>query len=269
MIPTKSYIGILVACATISTAAELQAQTIVYRQTFDWTSTSTNANATAAGWESYNGGNSNLTLGAQFGNSLQDFASAPTSPEGEPVSYGGNINSSITATSPYETGAIFMYVTSSSGSLYTAGAAEQAVFGEISPNNTSFSWYTENNNRNFRLAVQVGSVWLVTDSTFVGVDNTWTYFSLDFEQDTSMWRIMDFTANSGDPISISSQTLEEASIAFPTGNITNFGFFIEGPGTTAVKMDSFTVTVPEPSTVALTAGFCVLGAALIHRRRKK
>ncbi|WP_309386278.1 PEP-CTERM sorting domain-containing protein [Cerasicoccus frondis] len=264
----KAFLGVSTLTLVLSGAftTTLDAQTVLYRQVFG--NSTANSNLNPVNWGAYEGDNSTFSDGSSYSSTLRTDASAPGT---ETL---GNVNSAVEAAS-LTNGIGFFYVRNNPGDLYIPNATEQAAFGTIDFSDYStldFSVYSKSTARDFRFVVEVGGVWLASDLYSNSSNSTWDQHILSYTEDTSSWYVMDFTANSGNPISISANTLAGDEIAFPTGDITNFGIFLAGSPTTAVSFDAFEVSgteIPEPSATALVAMACVGGLLLVRRRRLK
>ncbi len=269
----KRKLSLLAALLSLSALFSSTADAVVlYRQVFGLAEGSSNKLLTDVGWAAYYGRNSELQVGSSY-YCLRSYPSAPGTTDLE------NVNSSVTAASLTHGVGRFYYFPSGSGpnpgNIYIPNATEQAAFGTIDYDNyqsLTLSVYSQDPSLTFRFIVEITTgggttAWVATDS--YTNTNEWQKHILNYTEDPSQWYSLTFVKESGVPITISSDTLAGQSIAFPDGEITNFGILVDEGGKTGIDFDAFEVTgvIPEPAAYSAVFGGVLLMVLCVRRRR--
>lgn len=246
---------LLAVCAMTVT---VQAQTILYRQTFGNNLGGTSA---SVNWRYLSGtGATDASGSAVFGGNSVPGTNLP------------NVNTSVNSSvSAGHWGPAISTI-----GLVMPNATEQAAFASVDLNpvdysSLTFSWYSGVSNAltSQRLVLQIGGNWYATDASYTNVITTTfaaqaVQYSVTFAPTAAMWR--DLTVTPGTALTLAGSA---RSLNLPAGAIQNFGILSEGNGTS--RVDTFQVAgvaVPEPSVVGL-AGVGVTGLMVGRRRRKR
>lgn len=259
-------------------SASLSAQT-VYRETFS--ATVNNSSPTTVGWAVHYGN------GIYYSDFTQNAAGVGAV-TGIPADL-GNVNagpttSSINPSGQTATGIFFVGATGISGT--NPGPAFLAWTNEAGPiaasNVSDISFYLGNTNgaQPVRVAVQVGSQWYVSNTTFQ--NNTLanagefgskaTFQSLNFTTSASAWSLISFQQSGTAPLASNGTgnfTLGAVATTDLTGDINAFGIYGNVGSTANARFDTYTINaVPEPSVAALL-GLAVLGFGYVTIRRRR
>ena len=221
----------LVALCLFGNFRFIQAQTVVYQETFG-NSGSTNypLNNKAyvlTDWQVYWGatGSNGTAIRAVVSN-------APSKP-----SSAANVGTN-NATMSEEKGCVYTDLPSNAYFFCATSEAGSAIDLRQAPG-LIFSWYQNNNDPadGFRLAVQIEGSWYVTRQLFSTGPRVWDEVSFSFVTDSASWRTLNFAPN---------QTLAlgaELTTDLPAGNITGFGLYTDvGTGKTK-RFDTFSVSI--------------------------
>jgi hypothetical protein len=249
----------LVLFASLSAAslfiAPVSAQSVVYRETF-YTPSGTlnrlNDASPSLGWH--------LDYVTSVGGTVTN---------GDGVSTRSNLTGRPTALPAVNAGSYagsdlgLMFSNFRQGFFYTNEYA-----GLLSQDLTQISWYEGNSSASItqQVALQVGSTWYVSNTTFTSAAISGADFGTLSEQKTlslagSTWKELTYTSG-GAGFSISS-----TAIALPTGTVNGFGLFFDTAGTGGnARFDTFEITsIPEPSSIAFILGAVSLGVIGFRR----
>lgn len=251
-----------VAMAAVLLAPSVNAQSVVYRETFYSTVNNGTLNAAnpALGWHF-----DKSPTGAIGGTVVNaDGLATRSGLNGEPINLPA-INAGT-------------YAGTDQGIMFTtAGDARQGLFytseytALSSQNITQISWYAANSSTlpTQQVAIQVDGNWFVSSALFTTpalsggafAANTAIKETLTFAGST--WHALSYTTG------VTAFSISGTAIALPTGNVTAFGLFIDTANSGNVRFDTFEISassIPEPSSYAVIVGFAVLGLGLCRRR---
>ncbi len=280
--PRARGYALATALLLLASAGAATAQTVVYREIFGNANTSLPSSIGTAGWLLARGSTGLLDYAtATAGLRKATFTGSPTNlpsvdSAANPLStlssgaIQSTINSGSNDSDTTQTTGYFIRATGSAAKslMFTSEFAIDRDAQEIS----SISFYLGSANLadTVRVAVQIGSSWFVTSTTFAdtvvfnaGTSNfekqtfTWT-------TDAAAWNSLDFTAGS----SLSMGGLLSENL--PAGDVTAFGLYYDFANANLVSFDTYeiqTSAVPEPATCSALAGALALLAAVCRRRR--
>ena len=134
----------------------------------------------------------------------------------------------------------------------------------------TISFYLRNSDDNapFHVAVEIGSNWYVSGTSYTQDDSkNWTQQVFNWTTAASSWNDLNFipgneTATPGGTLSIGSPLGSD----LPSGDVTAFGLVLNGNEDNTVRVDTFEVTaIPEPATMSLLA---IGGLGVLLKRKR-
>ena len=224
--------------------------TVIYNEQFD-NSTGSSVAVNTIGWSSYLGSTAS-NISTQINATV--ISSATGNPTADGTGYFGFIG---TGTFPAHTGTLAFVTTFSA--LDIAGS--------------TITWTMANGSTApvIQLLIQVNGNWYVSNQTF---SNSTTYASISTPTTASILQTLNFSTQASDWSAFTLTPWSSMSVGsvlssdLSSSSITGIGFYLSNAADATVRLDSLTVTVPEPGTIALL-GVCllVLGARTIKRSR--
>jgi hypothetical protein len=213
----------VVITAFFGSTRTASAQSVIYRETFYNTTNNLSFSNWGGGWNLYRSTNTSATVTNVTGavNSLSDLNGRPT-----------NL-AAVNAGSYAGTDKGFAFVTATDARQALAFTTEYVGTNNLStPNLTSISWYAANSSTSntHQLAVQVGSQWYISDTTYTTANISGGNFSTQAELKTvnlssnPTFRTLDFTLNS------SAYTIGGTAAILPTGPLSAWGLFTDSVG---------------------------------------
>ncbi len=248
--PRRCTPFLIMVCLSLLTASKSFCATVIYNEQFD-NSTGTSFAVSTIGWSSYLGSTAS-NISTQVNATV--ISAATGNPSADGTGYFGFIGS---GTYPAHTGTLSFLTTFSAVDIAGSTITWTMANGSTAPM--------------VQLLIQVNGNWYVSNQSF---SNTETYTSistpstasilqtLTFSTQASAWSA--FTLTPWSSMSVGSVLSSDLS----SSSITGIGFYLSNAADATVRIDSLTVTVPEPGTIGLL-GVCLLvwGARGIKRSR--
>lgn len=241
---------VLIAVLGLAVASKSLGATVIYNEQFD-NSTGSSAAVNTVGWSSY--------LGSTASNiSTQVNATVISSVAGNPTADGNGYFGFIgTGTFPAHTGTLAFVTT----------------FSTLDISGSTITWTMANGSTApvIQLLIQVNGNWYVSNQTF---SNSTTYASISTPPTATILQTLTFSTQASDWSAFTLTPWSSMSVGsvlssdLSSSAITGIGFYLSNAADATVRLDSLTVTVPEPGTTALL-GVCLvmLGARTIKRTR--
>lgn len=241
----------LLVCAAFAAVSSSSAFA-QYTQLFPNASTTTNAPVSSISWTAYQGSTATNVSGAVAGSPLDRVG--------------------IASANGVDGTAGFLFAANNTGT-----ATDYAVVTAVTafrPDGISWRMGNSATNVGVRVLVQVGGSWYATSQLFTNASTyTASTFAASIDADTTKsftfstaganWRAVTLTP--GTALSVGASALASP---LASDSITGIGFFIDGQGGQAARIDNLVVTaIPEPSSFAALCGFGAVCAAALRRRR--
>lgn len=224
------------------------ASTVLWQETFNNTS-GTSTSVSSIGWNAYQGSTATVI-------STSNNAAVISSATGNPTSDGNGYFGFIgTATYPAHVGTVAVTKTFSSS---------------IDIANSTITWTMANSSTavTAQLLIQVNNSWYISNTTF---SNTQAYTSISTASTASILQTLNFSTAAADWSAFTLSPYVSMTVGTTLGadlsssSITGIGFYLSNATDLVARLDTLTVTVPEPSTAALA--LCGTGLWLCLFRR--